>query len=180
MNPSDIYHKTPKGQAEIATKTDALNMKERRVLILVNGENSVDTLARLALCDDVEAILERLLDGKFITSPNAACVDTTETEIDVTEQDVTERDVTERDVAESAPAANARELMCNTLLTFGNRVRVGGLIKRIGESDGSDALRALVDPWYEALTETPGGMYQADDLKQEVLSLIDSEEPVAS
>lgn len=95
MNPSDIYHKTPKGQAEIATKTDALSMKERRVLILVNGENTVDKLAQLSLCDDVDAILARLLDGRFITSPDATSADATETEIDPTERDVTEREITE-------------------------------------------------------------------------------------
>ncbi len=95
MNPSDIYHKTPKGQAEITTKTDALSMKERRVLILVNGENTVDKLAQLSLCDDVDAILARLLDGRFITSPDATSADATETEIDPTERDVTEREITE-------------------------------------------------------------------------------------
>ena len=103
MKPSDIYHKTPKGQAEIATKSDALSMRERRVLILVNGENTVATLARLSLCDDVDAILGRLLDGRFITSPDAGSADATETEIDATERDVTERDVTERDVTERDP-----------------------------------------------------------------------------
>ncbi len=170
MNPSDIFHKTAKGQAEIATKTDALSMKERRVLILVNGENTVATLAQLSLCDDVDAILERLLDGKFISSASGATDDVTETEIDVTVPDVTERDV-----GESPSEIGARELMCNTLLTFGNRVRVGGLIEQITDSDDTEALRDLVPPWYEALAETPGGMYQADDLKKEVLSLIDYE-----
>ncbi len=70
--------------------------------------------------------------------------------------------------------------MCNTLSTSGYRVRVGGLIKQIGECGGGDALRALVDPWYEALAETPGGIYQADDLKKAVLALIDSGERIAS
>ena len=162
MNASEIFHKTPKGQAEIATKTGALSMKERRVLILVNGENSVATLARLSLCDDVDAVIERLLADEFIASPNA---DGAETEIDPTERDVTE----------TTPEVGARELMCNTLLTFGNRVRVGKLIREITDSEDIDALRALVDPWYAALAETPGGMYQADDLKKQVLSLIDQE-----
>ena len=40
MKASEIFRKTPKGQSEIETKSDALTMKERRVLILVNGENN--------------------------------------------------------------------------------------------------------------------------------------------
>ncbi len=95
MNASDIFHKTTRGKAEIAAKTDALSMKERRVLILVNGENTVATLARLSLCDDVDAILKRLLHGGFIAAQHAGAGDVTETEIDVTERDVTERDLTE-------------------------------------------------------------------------------------
>ena len=118
MNPSEIFHKTAKGQAEMATKTDALSMKERRVLILVNGENSVATLAQISLCDDVDAILGRLLDHDFIASASAA------------DPTVTEIDVTERDITETSPEISARELMCNTLLAFGNRVRVKGLIEQ--------------------------------------------------
>lgn len=165
MKASATYHKTAKGQEEIATRAHQLSMKERRVLILVNGENSVATLAKLSLCDDVDAILGRLLADGFIASPDVAAADPTETDIDVTERDVTE----------STPETGARELMCNTLLTFGNRVRVGDLIRQITDSENIDALRALVDSWYAALAETPGGMYQADDLKKEVLALIDQE-----
>ncbi len=139
------------------------------MLILVNGENSVATLAQISLCDDVDAILERLLDAKFINSASGGSGDATETEIDVTERDVTE----------PTPEIGARELMCNTLLTFGNRVRVGGLVEQITDSDDIEALRDLVAPWYEALAETPGGMYQADDLKKEVLTLIGYEARVA-
>ncbi len=169
MNPGEIFHKTARGQAEIATKTDALNMKERRVLILVNGENSVATLAQLSLADDVDAILERLLDGEFIAPFNAGAAASIESDIDVTERDVTE----------PTPDIGARELMCNTLLAFGNRVRVGDLIQQITDSADLDDLRDLVNPWYDALAETPGGMYQADDLKREVLALIDTEARVA-
>ncbi len=168
MNPSEIFHKTAKGQAEMTSKTDALSMKERRVLILVNGENTVATLAQISLCDDLDTILERLLFEDFIASPNAS--DVTETEIEVTERDITE----------TSPEISARELMCNTLLTFGNRVRVGSLVQKITDSADAAVLREMVAPWYEALVETPGGMYQADDLKKEVLSLIDYEDRIAN
>ena len=68
--------------------------------------------------------------------------------------------------------------MCNTLLTFANRVRVGQLIEQIKAVEDIDGLRDLVKPWYRAISETPGGMYQADDLKQEVGQMIDDEEVV--
>jgi hypothetical protein len=30
----------------------------------------------------------------------------------------------------------------------------------------------LIKPWYHAISETPGGMYQADDLRDELRKMI--------
>lgn len=162
MQASDIFSKTPKGMSEIGSKTDALTMKERRVLILVNGENDVATLERLSLNEDINGVLERLLQLDFITG-----AETTQPTL-VEAEDST------------VPEVNAREFMCNTLLTFGNRVRVAGLIDEINASDDIESLNNMVQPWYQAIADTPGGMYQADDLKKEVLELIDFESARAS
>ncbi len=157
MQASEIFSKTPKGLAEIGTKTDALTIKERRVLILVNGENDVATLERLSLIDDINSALARLLKLGFIVA-----ADTTEQTVIDDEEDTT-------------PSISARELMCNTLLTFGNRVRVAKLVEEINASEDIESLSAMVQPWYQAISDTPSGMYQADDLKKEVQNLIDHE-----
>ena len=65
--------------------------------------------------------------------------------------------------------------MCNTLLTFANRIRVTPLIDQIKAVGDVGSLKNLVTPWYQAISETPGGMYQADDLKQEVMHMLDAE-----
>ncbi len=157
MQASEIFSKTPKGLTEIGTKTDALTIKERRVLILVNGENDVATLERLSLIDDINSALARLLKLGFIVA-----ADTTEQTVIDDEEDTT-------------PSISARELMCNTLLTFGNRVRVAKLVEEINASEDIESLSAMVQPWYQAISDTPSGMYQADDLKKEVQNLIDYE-----
>jgi hypothetical protein len=59
------------------------------------------------------------------------------------------------------------------LLTFANRVRVGKLIEQIQSADDIDSLKELIKPWYQAISDTPGGMYQADDLRDEVRKLLD-------
>lgn len=66
MKASTIFHKTARGQSEIETRSDALTMKERRVLILVNGEHNAATLKQLSLCENIVEALETLLDGGFI------------------------------------------------------------------------------------------------------------------
>jgi len=47
-------------------------MEERRVLILVNGENDAAKLERLTLCDNIVDILETLLSGDFIQQQGGA------------------------------------------------------------------------------------------------------------
>ena len=66
--------------------------------------------------------------------------------------------------------------MCNTLLTFANRVRVARLLDEINAVEDADSLKEMVKPWYQALSETPGGMYQADELRKEVNKMIADEE----
>ena len=164
MKASEIFHKTAKGQTEVETRTNALSMKQRRVLILVNGENNAATLKQLSLCDNIVEILQTLLDGGFIRLDGAS----------VTQTDVTQ--AVQETV--SAVEVSAREFMCNTLLTFANRVRVAKLIEEINAVEDIDALKDMIKPWYRAISETPGGMYQADDLRNEVQKIIADEEVV--
>ena len=159
MKASDIFQKTSSGLSEIGNRTDTLTVKQRRVLILVNGENNTATLQQLSLCDDIVGILEILLRRGFIDHDGGgAAYDHA-------------RDVT----SPAVPEVGAKEFMCNTLLTFANRIRVSQLIDQIKAVEDINNLKNLVKPWYQAISETPGGMYQADDLKQEVMRMIDDE-----
>ena len=135
-------------------------MKERRVLILVNGENNAATLQQLSLCENIEEILQNLLRLEFI-KPVADAINTA----GATREVASGETVTDEEV-------DPREFMCNTLLTFGNRVRVAQLIEQINETDDLEALKVLVKPWYQAVSETPGGMYQADDLRKDLLKML--------
>lgn len=164
MKASEIFHKTAKGQSEVATRANALSVKERRVLILVNGENTAAKLKQLSLCENIVEILETLIDGGFIQHE------------DMTDSSTYDR--TQPNQPESATDVSAREFMCNTLLTFANRVRVAKLIEEINAAGDIENLKELVKPWYQAISETPGGMYQADDLRNEVQKLIADEEVV--
>jgi hypothetical protein len=171
MKANEIFQKTAKGQAEVESRSNALSMKERRVLILVNGENNAPRLKQLSLCENIVEILQVLLDGGFIVSDSATSPQTaSDTHADKTEPDI--------DKTETAFDISAREFMCNTLLTFANRTRVARLIEEIGEVESIEALKNMVKPWYQAISETPGGMYQADDLREEVNKMIADEEVV--
>ena len=66
MKASEIFQKTAKGQAEVENRSKALSVKQRRVLILVNGENDAAKLKELSLCENIVEILQTLIDGNFI------------------------------------------------------------------------------------------------------------------
>lgn len=66
MKADDIFHKTAKGKSEIENKSNALTLKQRRVLILVNGQNDAATLKEFSLCENAVEILQVLIDLGFI------------------------------------------------------------------------------------------------------------------
>lgn len=169
MNTNDMHDKTSAGQKEVNENAAGLSMMERRVLILINGENDVEKLKKLSLCDDIEAVIDRLLELEMI--------------------EVTEPTIIQAEAANDTPASDdetdvhtlsAREFMCNTLNTFGNRIRVAPLHKQIEETMNLEALRQLIKPWYQSISETPGGMYEADNLRKEVLEMMHREEADAA
>ncbi len=172
MKASEIFHKTAKGQSEVETRANALSVKERRVLILVNGENNAAKLKQLSLCENIVEILDTLLSGGFIAQ-DTTTAPPTEFEPETPQaESASETDTTET----TGHEISAREFMCNTLLTFANRVRVAKLIEEINAVEDVDGLKEKIKPWYHAISETPGGMYQADDLRNEVQKMIADEE----
>lgn len=175
MKASEIFRKTAKGQSEVETRANALSVKERRVLILVNGENNAAKLKQLSLCENIVEILDTLLSGGFIAQ-DTTTASPTEFEPETAQaKSASETDPTE--ITETTDhEISAREFMCNTLLTFANRVRVAKLIEEINTVEDIDGLKEKIKPWYHAISETPGGMYQADDLRSEVQKMIADEE----
>ena len=87
---------------------------------------------------------------------------------------------TEDTVVDTGQVASAREFMCNTLQTFGNKVRVADLHKTIAETNDLAELKQMVKLWYQSISETPGGMYEADALRKEVLDMMHHEETNAA
>lgn len=173
MKHIDFYDKTENGKKEINDSAAGLSMMERRVLILVNGENEVEKLAKLSLSDDIDTTLDRLLELGLIEVAEPTLVE-------VPAQAAPRKAAADNDTTVTEITVTARDLMCNTLQTFGNKVKIADLHQTISETSDPGALKSLIKPWYQALSETPGGMYQADDLRKEVLELLQREDADAA
>ena len=163
MNTSDMYDKTASGKTEIAENGAGLSMMERRVLILINGENDVAKLTKLSLCKEIGPTIDRLLELGLVEAVESTVVDLAAPAAEA----VAAADGND-------PVADVREFMCNTLQTFGNRVRIADLNNAIADTDDFAGLEGLVKAWYQAISETPGGMYQADDLRKDLLAQLEA------
>jgi hypothetical protein len=177
MKHIDIYDKTGSGKKEITDSAAGLSMMERRVLILINGENEVEKLAKLSLSNEIDATIDHLLELGLIKVAETTVV---EMPAKAAPQNASRNAVAADDVTVTEVTVTARGLMCNTLQTFGNKIKIADLYNTIETTSDLNALRDLVKPWYQALSDTPGGMYQADDLRKEVLDLMSREEADAA
>jgi len=68
MNPGMKYVKTDKGRAEIAGRSGALNVLQRRVLIVIDGKKTVNDLESVVRAGELEAVLGFLLQQGLIAS----------------------------------------------------------------------------------------------------------------
>ncbi|MCP4982379.1 MAG: hypothetical protein GY935_18015 [Gammaproteobacteria bacterium] len=161
MDSNSLFRKTQSGRSEIEANLFELTQHQRRVLILVNGSNDSAALSKMSLCKDIEGILAFLLSKNLVELVESKQVDAT---IPLAESKVEEE------------KTDLREFLCNTLLTYGNRVRVAKLIEEINAVQDIDSLKELVNSWYRAISESPNGMYEADNLKKHVQKMLALEE----
>jgi hypothetical protein len=68
MNPGTTYIKTDKGRAEMAGRSHALNVSQRRVLILIDGKKTVGDLLGFVRVGELDAALGHLQQGGLIES----------------------------------------------------------------------------------------------------------------
>lgn len=72
MDERHVYSKTPKGVAEVASRSAAVGMGARRVLIMVDGKRTVAELALLLKPGELNGVLTQLESQGFISRVQAA------------------------------------------------------------------------------------------------------------
>jgi len=81
LDSKSLFKKTQSGRSEIETNQFELTQHQRRILILVNGNNDGAALKKMSLCEDIDAILEFLLGKALIEQVETQQVDA---KVDVT------------------------------------------------------------------------------------------------
>lgn len=71
MNETTVYAKTPAGQEEIGARKAGLDVRQRRLLILVDGQRSVADLRGVSGLPDALAMLEHLQSRGLVAATGA-------------------------------------------------------------------------------------------------------------
>ena len=71
MNETTVYAKTPAGQEEIGARKAGLDVRQRRLLILVDGQRSVADLRGVSGLPDALAVLEHLQSRGLVAATGA-------------------------------------------------------------------------------------------------------------
>ena len=163
-----VYTKTARGLDEIAHRSNAIGLRARRVLILIDGARTLDALQALSGDAELAATLAQLEEGGFI-SAQAAPAPTVDVELRTAPAPAK----ASATPAHAAPGMQmARDFMINTLRTFHGPYNKLGLMKRIQDSQERPEIEALIDEWLRSISETRLGRNRAQELKERLLAVM--------
>lgn len=166
-----VFRKTSKGQEEIQQRQGRISPRIRRLLILIDGQRSVDELRAMVVMDDLSHILGELEETGYIEVTALKQEDGT---LDVPQDPLPPvhgfRPLPADPVTKELE--RARHFMINTLKAFcGPHVHVS-LMHDIFDAASHSKLRDYFGPWYRAIMETRQGSRRADELRAELLTVL--------
>lgn len=157
--------KTPKGIEAVAQKAHGLTMRQRQILIMIDGKRDLAMLSTMFPVDGLRDILDQLLADGFIAplkkeAPKVASPIPKPGKIDGP-QPKNDRERIEL----------ARNFMINTTRTFIGYVG-GPLIKEVEATKSIEELQALFEKWRETINMNPEGARRMKELEPRLAALI--------
>lgn len=159
--------KTPKGIEAVAQKAHGLSMRQRQLLIMIDGKRDLAMLSSMFPGDGLREMLDQLLSDGFITplrkeapKPASPLPSAGPGKVDGP-----------RPKDEKERIEMARNFMVNTTRTFIGYVG-GPLIKQVEASQSIDELQALFDKWRETINMNPEGARRMKELEPRLAALI--------
>jgi hypothetical protein len=171
MAGSAVFVKTELGKNEVESRSGKLTPRQRRVLIFIDGKNTVENLREMLAADDLTHTLGLLEEDGFIellgVVDDAGAVKETSAPL----PSITAfRPLPDK--ADPKTLDMARHFMVNTLKTFCGGYSHFNLQGDIFGSDSHEKLRAHFDAWYHAIIQTRDGKRRAEELREQLLKVI--------
>ena len=188
MHMQAIYVKTPKGIEEMTSRKYKLSIKERHVLIMLNGKRTLQEAAATLGPEDSSPVLGRLTAEGFITalstpaaepapSAGAAPAAPASTGVFGWVRRASTPAAGSSPAAAPAPASEqerfemAGNFMCNTLNAFVG-MSCTSLTEQVERAPTLEALRDLYSAWREAIALTPEGRKELPSLENRLAALV--------
>ena len=161
--------KTQHGHAEIERRSAGLDMRLRRLLILVDGKRSLADLAKMSGIDEVEPLVERLRQAGLIAPRESISAQAPPSAPDTDPALATVAALPERD---GKSLGMARNFMFNTLRTFNGNLSKLSLQEAVHKCPDHATLRSLYPAWAEAINETTMGRRRFPELQQQLFAVL--------
>ena len=156
-----LYTKTARGLDEISHRSNAIGLRARRVLILIDGARTLDALQALSGDPDLAATLAQLEEGGFISGQLAGDL-----------APLTQATSQAPPTGAHPDIQMARDFMINTLRTFHGPYNKLGLMKRIQDSQERPEIEALIEEWLNSISESRLGRNRAQELKERLQAVM--------
>ncbi len=170
MTDQAVFRKTQSGQEEIQQRRHGLNPRQRRVLILIDGQRTVEQLREVVTTDDLTHLLAELEELGLIELVGIQESDQI-LSVDRLESITAFRPLP--DPPDPKTLEMARNFMINTLRTFSaTPVDHLSLIEKIAAAADHTALRDLYGLWWRAINSTAMGRARAEKLRTDLLKVL--------
>jgi hypothetical protein len=168
---SKIFVKTQKGVEEIGKRSSDMSFRVRRILIMVDGNHSVDDLREMVLPGDLDPALGLLEENAYIEpirQPEAAAPASKADES--APKEFTFRKIP--DTPDPKELEMAKHFIQNTLWTFCGHFAHPSIVETASAANTHEELRKSFLPWYNAIIETGDGRRRAEELSASLLKVI--------
>ncbi|PKO93050.1 MAG: hypothetical protein CVU15_04225 [Betaproteobacteria bacterium HGW-Betaproteobacteria-1] len=157
-----VYEKTASGIDEIAGAQRRLKLRQRQVLILIDGKRTLNEITQSLPRLTVAEIIEELAAQGFIQDPNRP-----KTSPHVIEP------------APNAPEVSAEQLAETKNILISSTTEHLGLmgrtmVEQISTASSYEQLKACISRWHMAIRESKGGRMIADELMSKVQMTLSS------
>lgn len=154
-----IYCKTPLGVDAIEKRTPPLPLRNRQILIMLDGRRDAAELEKAFGAEAVAAVLQALLDAGLIETGTAPSPAAEPSPITASAPALSAED--------EARLVNARNLMVNSTLSFAGNVGKP-LAQRLRDATTLAELQALRDEWHRMIAQNPMALSHLQTIEKQL------------
>jgi hypothetical protein len=169
------YAKAEKGFAEIESRAFGLSPKLRRVLILIDGKRTLESLRTMLGLDGIEKLLEDLTSQGFIKTVDAVGdASPSEASSDEAMAPAAAEDVFAGlpDTRSDAEIEKAKNFMINTLVHFHGQYTKLDVMRAVKACETAAQVRAQYADWVRCMHESRQAEKRLPELTKQLLAVI--------